>query len=934
MLLFTGTIAVNRGNSILMGVTMFSEAYWSEIKEGFDSQMALFRQRGEELEEAGAQGKAGAGRLPGLCRELLREKEQEISQALTQCTGEEAQALTFLYGASPLSDILDYPAALYLAYARHGVFLWNQGPFAGRVPERLFANYVLHHRVNNEDLADTRGFFYDKLKELVPEDAARWQMYDAAIDINYWSAREATYRSTDIRTQNARTMYGTATGRCGEESTFMVTLLRSMGIPARQVYAPLWTHCDDNHAWVEAWCDGEWHFLGACEPEEALDRGWFIEPASRAMILHSRWFGKDMPEEEQVGPKGMARVLNHMGRYAHTTSLEIQAVDETGTPVPGARFTFQVPNHGEMGTVAVVRAGSGTDGQEPGMARLTTGLGDLYVTASGQGLYGEKMLSLKDAPAPARFTVVLRTEPEIGEGWRDLEFHAPAPALLHGGELTKEQIQTGSRRLEQAVAYRQQKKAGFYQEREAARVLARYTGPDRDFLEELLRGAHSNMGELVRFLEWDLPGLVQAAGTWKLKVLKTLREKDSWDIRAEVLTDCVTAALPYAGKVPEDIFFPYLVCPRVATEMLRPCRMILAGILREEGQAAIRREPGKLPGLLEKWVVSVPEGEYEDLITSSVGCLRGGMGSSLSRKVLCVNLYRSLGIPARISHLDYSVEYYNGEKFVAAGREGTEAAELILCEDGSLELTDLEHYRLERLCGEQFEPIGLWGEQDQIRKGSLTLQVFPGIYRVFTTNRRKNGDQLLRFTVFELHAGQTRRVMLSMRKVPLEDMLTRTKVTDFPLVAGEVPEGQQPGWKEWQESFRERRERGLFALAGGGKALFLWLEVTREPTEHILYELYDRREAFARLHTPLYVVLKSPGDLKNSTLRRTMEALPGLHPVLDDFGEHYEDLARTVGRKVGKLPLALVLNGEGECIYSDAGYNVGLADMLWRVLEG
>ena len=116
--------------------------------------------------------------------------------------------------------------------------------------------------------------------------------------------------------------------------------------------------------------------------------------------------------------------------------------------------------------------------------------------------------------------------------------------------------------------------------------------------------------------------------------------------------------------------------------------------------------------------------------------------------------------------------------------------------------------------------------------------------------------------------------------------------------------------------------------------MFLWLEVTREPTEHILYELYDRREAFARLHTPLYVVLRSPKDLENATLRRTMEALPGLCPLLDDFGEHYEILARSVGREVGKLPLALVLNGEGVCIYSDAGYNVGLADMLWRVLEG
>lgn len=48
----------------------------------------------------------------------------------------------------------------------------------------------------------------------------------------------------------------TAYGRCGEESTFTVAALRSVGIPARQVYTPRWAHTDDNHAWVEAWVNG------------------------------------------------------------------------------------------------------------------------------------------------------------------------------------------------------------------------------------------------------------------------------------------------------------------------------------------------------------------------------------------------------------------------------------------------------------------------------------------------------------------------------------------------------------------------------------------------------------------------------------------------------------------------------------------------------
>ena len=55
--------------------------------------------------------------------------------------------------------------------------------------------------------------------------------------------------------------------------SFVVNVMRSAGIPARPVYVPRWSHCDDNHAWVELWCDGKWYFTGACEPLMILNKG-------------------------------------------------------------------------------------------------------------------------------------------------------------------------------------------------------------------------------------------------------------------------------------------------------------------------------------------------------------------------------------------------------------------------------------------------------------------------------------------------------------------------------------------------------------------------------------------------------------------------------------------------------------------------------------
>ena len=90
------------------------------------------------------------------------------------------------------------------------------------------------------------------------------------MEINLWCSGQASYRASDTRTASPLAVYRSGLGRCGEESVFLASVLRSVGIPARQVYVPRWSHCDDNHAWVEAWCGGKWHYLGACEPELSL----------------------------------------------------------------------------------------------------------------------------------------------------------------------------------------------------------------------------------------------------------------------------------------------------------------------------------------------------------------------------------------------------------------------------------------------------------------------------------------------------------------------------------------------------------------------------------------------------------------------------------------------------------------------------------------
>ena len=211
--------------------------------------------------------------------------------------------------------------------------------------------------------------------------------------------------------------------------------------------------------------------------------------------------------------------------------------------------------------------------------------------------------------------------------------------------------------------------------------MARYSGEDKEALEEILHQARGNMGEIVRFLEWDFgrdmaePERLYGKEEWKLEALRTLRENDYWDIRAEVLAECSRYAAPYVSELPREVFFSWLLCPVAMFEKPTACREILLEALGEEQKEKIRRSPECLPGMLERLIISLPDQEYANLITSPQACLTGGMGSETSRAVLCVHIYRALGIPARMKPIDRTVEYYAEGSFVSAvfGRGKPEA---------------------------------------------------------------------------------------------------------------------------------------------------------------------------------------------------------------------------------------------------------------------
>ena len=170
--------------------------------------------------------------------DLFKVFEQEMSE-------QQREALTFLYAYMPLGDITDYSGEFFLENIDYSLKAKEEMPWGKLIPEREFRHFVLPIRVNNENLDHSRKVFYEELKDRVKN----LSLHDAVLEVNHWCHEKVVYTPSDARTSSPLASVKTAYGRCGEESTFTVAALRSVGIPARQVYTPRWAHTDDNHAW-------------------------------------------------------------------------------------------------------------------------------------------------------------------------------------------------------------------------------------------------------------------------------------------------------------------------------------------------------------------------------------------------------------------------------------------------------------------------------------------------------------------------------------------------------------------------------------------------------------------------------------------------------------------------------------------------------------
>lgn len=852
-------------------------------------------------------------------QELAQGRAEALFGGMDTLNREEREALEFLYAYMPYSDLADYDQSFYLqqirtAFAARDTFSWGR-----EVPEDIFRHFVLVYRVNNENLDSARMVFFRELKDRVKG----LPMEQAALEVNHWCHEHVAYRAADARTSAPLATMRTSLGRCGEESTFAVTALRAVGIPARQCYTPRWAHCDDNHAWVEVWVtdsagEGHWKHLGACEPDPALDMGWFDIPSTRCMMVHSKAFGRYQGDEEVVVSTPLYSELNLLGHYAPTRRVTVIATwtkedGMTAKPVADAEVKFKLYNYSEYYTLATVK----TDAN--GQASLTTGLGDLLIWACKGDAYGYEKLDVRKQDT---ITILMDHEglapyhvPAIEE------FHIVPPAP---GEAkvtpTDEAVAANAVR----IAYEDSLRAAYTATFPTAENFKTYLpkswcwSPDifsDEQVWEILQKSEGNYAEIVKFFEsWSGP---ERSCEHIYDYLKSYSDKDLRDITAEVLESHITTfdwadrkkGTSYEYQFDYEVYKRGLMPARISNELVRPWRKPLAEALKDtKGYEALK-------AWTKEHITVDDTGNYYNCPISPMGVYELRHADAHSRDIFYVAACRALGIPAYLDNATNIIYAWDKEwhqvSFSEDGNAGQyHPAKITLTYHGKEPVKPIyyTHFTLQKYEDGDFVTYDFEGDP-RMESFPATIEVDGSVYYCLSTGSRyPDGEVINRreYISFDDEVGDS-----VSREIIIPELVERVQGT----------EGQVDPYMDVVGQVK------LADYAGSKGAIIAFMGSHREPSKHLVKEIVEHKGEFEAWGGRIFCTTTL--DPKNGELQQIPNS--DIRQLPTGTKDQLElAVAKSLNEGSYEYPLVLYADKEGRILFHSTGYQIGLAELLLK----
>jgi hypothetical protein len=827
-------------------------------------------------------------------KELASNREKELFSIFDEDLSlQEEEAMMFLFAYMPLNDLADYDGDFFLKNARLALKTKTTFNWGNEIPEDIFRHFVLPYRVNNENLDTSRAVFFKELSARLNG----MELKEAILEVNHWCHEKVNYQPTDIRTISPLGAIKSTYGRCGEESTFTVTAMRAAGIPARQCYTPRWAHTDDNHAWVEVWVDGMWHYLGACEPEPDLDIAWFSAPALRTMLVNSNVFGKYEGPEEIIRKEEKYTKVNMLNNYAPVKTIYAKVIDSEENTVQDATVEFQLYNYAEFYPI-----GEKTVNKD-GIASLMTGFGDLIVWA-----YKDKKHAYQKITVEQTDTIVLKLEDQSGKEY--IDFFDIIPPIEKDPKAVSAKGETENKiRLAQEDSIRESYASTFMSKDEAENLAKQYNFEPL-VIWDFIKKSKGNYPEIESFISETS----KLNHEFTISLLGSIAAKDLRDGESEILISHINNSFKYANDLPtknKELFTKYVLNPRIENEKLIAYKNFLQEKFDENFILKTKQDISHLVNWINNNITINSDHNYYLVPITAQGVYDLKISDSYSRDLFFVAACRSFGIPSRLEPTTKTPQYFNKkwidvhfEKSSLTEKKKTGVIRLINDPTNGTDLKYRVHFALSKFENGKYHTLD-YGWDTPISEMGNALKVEVGNYLLITGNRQTNGSVLTSMKYFNISENQEKELTITLRTS-----------NEKPESIGKIDlPSKLTGFSGDAVQFNKSKVN-----------IIGFLDPQKEPTKHTLVDIEKIASSFDKTDVTIYLFTNAKIDLSKYSLPKNTQL------ILDENFKLLEKTATELEKELTNFPVFMITKND-QVYFLSKGYTIGIGEQMIKVIQ-
>ena len=622
------------------------------------------------------------------------------------------------------------------------------------------------------------------------------------------------------------------------------------------------------------------------------------------MLMHTKVFGSYNGKEEKMIQTANYTEINIIGNYADKSSVTVTVKDGNGKVIEGANVEFKLYNYAEFFTVYKQKS------NEQGQVSLSAGLGDMLVYAS----YGDKF-GIRKVSFGKEKTVDIVLKHSIYDAYCENMDIVPPAENANLPSVSEEQRNENNIRLHQEDSIRNAYVATF-PDKDIISKFAKENNLKYEEIEGFIVKSRGNYAEIMKFLSNSTQNHMCRKAIY---LLKTITDKDLRDTPCSVLED-------HLYNTPEEASTEYVLCPRVANELLTPYR----SFLQKEIPESLKTEFTSNPQTLVKWCsdsITIRNDLNKGASpTSPIGTWKCRVVDTQSREIFFVAAARSLNIQAWKDAVTGNIYYINNGNTYQADFEISTTSKT---PEGTLRATykpiprldDPKYYTHFTISKYENGSFKLLNYPENATWNSLLkngTRIEEGYYMLVTGSRLANGSVMSNVSFFTVEKDKETKIELTMRDNAEEirvigNFNSELKYTDAVT----------------------KTETSILSTTGRGYFVVGILGTGQEPTNHALRDIEIKKEEFEKWGRKMILLFPdeksygkfSPTDFPNLP----SNIVYGIDTDNEIRNEISQNMKLSNG---GNLPIFIIGDTFNRVVFQIDGYTIGTGEQLIKTING